>query len=610
MYQSIIKRFFDIILCSVALIILSPIFLVAAIGIKLSSPGSVFYYSKRAGKDGKPFNFYKFRSMHNTDNNKHMCIADAERLFPFGKFIRRAKIDELPQLINVIKGDMSIVGPRPMTLASEMYTGEFAVVRDVRPGLTSPASLYDYIVGDTYTDNDAYKAEVYPVKQKLELYYVKHIGFLYDVSLVFRTIGLIIAVVFGKKEFSDIKELKKANIKTGSEQNKQEEGTVDFSKVKVLLLDGGARQSLTILHGLKEIGCHVTVLCSSKNDVCYNSKLPDRKILNYDAAGSYDGFEAAVLELAATGDFDVLFPVAEITTNKVTIHEDELKKHVRIACAPREAYIQAFNKQNTFEKAMDIGIPCPYTRRNNQSVEDYLSKAKFPIIIKPRQGLGSIGFHKFETEEEFREALENKTFDPDEYVIQEFVRFKTRLGVCVLVDGNGDIKTAYSTEVLRWYPLDAGSAVTIKSVDTPDAIEYAGNLLKAMNWKGFANVGMMLDEDSGEPKLMEINGRIPASIKMSWICGFNVARQLVEIALDEPVKGYPVNTKFGMITRHSQVDLLWFLKSPDRFHCEPSWFSWKNAHDLVCWKGDVKPFFTYTFQKVFSYRDAMNKRRH
>lgn len=610
MYQNVIKRIFDIILCSVALVVLSPVFLIAAIGIKLSSPGSVFYYSDRAGKDGKQFHFYKFRSMHNTDNNKHLCVADAERLFPFGKLIRRTKIDELPQLINVIKGDMSIVGPRPMTLESKMYTGDFAAVKDVRPGLTSPASLYDYIVGDKYTDNDAYKAEVYPVKQKLELYYVNHISFLYDVSLVFRTMGLIIAVIFGKKEFSDIPELKKANIKTGSEQNAQDENAVDFSKVKVLLLDGGARQTLTILHGLKEVGCHVTVLCSSKNDVCYNSKLPDRKILNYDAAGSYDGFEDAVLELVATGDFDVLFPVAEITTNKVTLHEDELKKNVKIACAPREAYIQAFNKQNTFEKAMDIGIPCPYTRRNNQSVEDYLSKAKFPVIIKPRQGLGSIGFHKFETEEEFREALENKSFDPDEYVIQEFVEFDNRIGTYAILDKYGDVKMSMAQNVLRWYPLDAGTAVLVQSIDAPEAIQYSKDLLKALGWKGFANCGFMIEKSTGKPKLLEINGRITANVKISWLCGFNVAKQLLEMALDIPVSEYPDNTKFGMMTRHFQADVLWFLKSPDRFRCEPSWFSWKNAQDLVYWKGDVKPFFSYTFQKLFRYKDAMEKRKH
>lgn len=207
LYSDGIKRFFDIVLCSFALIVLSPVFLIAALGIKLSSPGPVFYYSKRAGRNAKPFHFYKFRSMHQTDHNKHLCVADADRLFTWGRIMRRAKIDELPQLLNIIKGDMSIVGPRPMTLESAMYTGPFEEVRGTRPGLTSPASLYDYIVGDTYTDNDKYKAEVYPVKQKLELYYVRHESFGYDVSLVWRTMVTVVQVVLGKKSFKRLPEL-------------------------------------------------------------------------------------------------------------------------------------------------------------------------------------------------------------------------------------------------------------------------------------------------------------------------------------------------------------------------------------------------------------------
>lgn len=383
-----------------------------------------------------------------------------------------------------------------------------------------------------------------------------------------------------------------------------------YKNIRVLLADGGARQTLTILHGLKEIGCHVTVLCSSKADVCYNSRLPDNKILNYDAAGSYDGFEDAVLELVKTGEYDVLFPVAEITTNKVTLHEEELKQYVRLACAPRAAYIMAFNKQNTFDKAMEIGIPCPYTRRSDQSVEDFLQHARFPVIIKPRQGLGSIGFHKFETKEEFCYAIREGKFDPEENVIQEYVNFDKRIGTYVLTDHDGEPKMSMAQDVLRWYPLDAGTAVLVQSVDAPEAIRYSKELLKALGWKGFANCGFMIEKSTGEPKLLEINGRITANAKLSWICGFNVAKQLIELSYDEPVSDYGDNTRFGMMVRHFQADVLWFMKSPDRFRSRPSWFSWKNTADLIFWKGDVKPVFTYTFQKIFRAKRDMDKRKH
>ena len=208
-YQKYTKRFFDIVLCSFALIVLSPVFLITAIAIKLSSPGPVFYFSERAGLHKRPFHFYKFRSMHQTKHDKRMFVADADRVFPVGKIIRRLKIDELPQLLNVIKGDMSIVGPRPMTISAvdHLYCGKYEKVTDIRPGLTSAASLYDYIVGDTYEDNQAYIQEVLPVKLELELYYVEHESFSYDVQLVWRTVVAIIQVLCKKKSFPPLPEL-------------------------------------------------------------------------------------------------------------------------------------------------------------------------------------------------------------------------------------------------------------------------------------------------------------------------------------------------------------------------------------------------------------------
>ena len=170
MYRPV-KRLLDIFLCLFAIVALSPVYLLTALGIEVSSPGTILYHSMRAGIHKKPFKFYKFRSMHPPKGKKKdMFITDPNRVFPFGRLIRRLKIDELPQLFNVVKGDMSIVGPRPMTVehVDELYCGKYEKVLDVKPGLTSAASLYDYTVGDTYKDNEAYRREVLPVKLEME----------------------------------------------------------------------------------------------------------------------------------------------------------------------------------------------------------------------------------------------------------------------------------------------------------------------------------------------------------------------------------------------------------------------------------------------------------
>jgi len=208
MYKAV-KRILDVVLCAFAVIALSPVYLLTALGIEVSSPGTVLYHSMRAGLNKKPFKFYKFRSMHPPKGKKKdMCVADTDRLFPFGKLIRRLKIDELPQLFNVIKGDMSIVGPRPMTVAhvNDLYAGKYEKISSVKPGLTSAASLYDYTVGDTYRDEGAYRKEVLPIKLEMEKMYVERQSFGYDCNLVLRTIVTILQVLCGKKKFKDMPE--------------------------------------------------------------------------------------------------------------------------------------------------------------------------------------------------------------------------------------------------------------------------------------------------------------------------------------------------------------------------------------------------------------------
>jgi len=220
MYEKYIKRFFDVVLCSAALVVLSPIFLITALAIKISSPGSVFYYSDRAGKNKKAFHFYKFRSMHNVDakhKQKDLYTADQDRLFTVGKVIRKLKIDELPQLINVIKGDMSIIGPRPMPISSvdRQYCGEYSGILDVKPGLSSAASLYDYIVGERFADDEEmYRKNIVPVKLELELLYLKKQSFWYDFCMVLRTINTIALVSIGTKEFRELPELSELNLKS------------------------------------------------------------------------------------------------------------------------------------------------------------------------------------------------------------------------------------------------------------------------------------------------------------------------------------------------------------------------------------------------------------
>ena len=207
-----IKRCFDLLFSVCFLVVFSPIYIISWIIIKIVSPGPAIYRAKRVGKNGVLFDCSKFRSMRVDSGKVRLTtLENDDRIFPFGKFIRKAKIDEMPQVVNILKGEMSVVGPRPEDKenADKVYIGEFVHILDVKPGLTSTASLYDYTHGELFEDEESYEKEFMPKKLKLELYYVNHRSFGYDIELVLRTAWLIIQKTCGRREFSEPIELQK-----------------------------------------------------------------------------------------------------------------------------------------------------------------------------------------------------------------------------------------------------------------------------------------------------------------------------------------------------------------------------------------------------------------
>lgn len=200
------KRFFDIIASLVGTAVLLIPWAVISIIIKILSPGPVLFTPERVGKDGKSFILYKFRSMQVDSGAIHVTTLRGDpRVFPFGAFLRKSKLDETPQLINIIKGEMSVIGPRPedKVNADKLYVGKYKEILSVKPGLSSPASLYDYTHGETYLDEALYEKEFEPKKLDVELYYVKHRSALYDLQIVWRTVATIIQMAFGKKDFKE-----------------------------------------------------------------------------------------------------------------------------------------------------------------------------------------------------------------------------------------------------------------------------------------------------------------------------------------------------------------------------------------------------------------------
>lgn len=193
------KRLFDIVASGMGLIVLSPIFLILAIWIKLDSKGPVFYRQVRVGRNNNDFRIFKFRSMRvGSDKGSLVTIGGHDpRITKSGYFIRKFKFDELPQLINVFLGDMSLVGPRPeVRHYVDYWTPEQMHVLDVRPGITDPASIKfrnENELMEKAEDPEKYYIEVI-MQEKIKLYleYVENHSFFYDLGLIIKTFWVIV----------------------------------------------------------------------------------------------------------------------------------------------------------------------------------------------------------------------------------------------------------------------------------------------------------------------------------------------------------------------------------------------------------------------------------
>jgi len=198
MYKNFLKRIFDIIISIVFL----PIFILLAIPIalliKLESRGPIFFKQKRAGKNGKYFEILKFRSMISSpeDEKKEFEPGEKKRITKVGAVLRKTKLDEIPQIINVIKGDMSIVGPRPeVKKYVDIYPERWKKILSIRPGITDPASVKfrneEELLSKSDDSEREYKENILPGKLKLYEEYISNITFVNDLKIIFKTIFAI-----------------------------------------------------------------------------------------------------------------------------------------------------------------------------------------------------------------------------------------------------------------------------------------------------------------------------------------------------------------------------------------------------------------------------------
>jgi len=381
-----------------------------------------------------------------------------------------------------------------------------------------------------------------------------------------------------------------------------------MEKLRVLVVDNG-RQLLPVLRGLHDIGCDVTTLSYSKFDTGYSSRYSNHKKLFPEAEGDFDKMKEIVDSEIRTGEYDVLITLGDVLTEFVASRKEEYSSFVKMFAPDLDTFMKAFDKQQTMEICQNEGIGCTRTKYTDESMESFLSRVGgYPIVSKPRSGFGSVGFHCIRSQEQFDELLKSGEINFEDCVIQEYVdQSGDQYNVHAFMDQNDEISYMVTTQKVRWFPVDGGSSCFCKTIDRPDLDEQCTRLLKAVHWRGCCEIELIQDPTTGEAKVMEINGRTSACVRISQLFGVNIAKSMVELALNQKVtKQLPSYHDVRMRCIHT--DLLWFIKSPKRFKTKPGWFNNWHTHDQIFAIDDPWPFFTFSLQSVMRYKTEMKKR--
>ena len=368
--------------------------------------------------------------------------------------------------------------------------------------------------------------------------------------------------------------------------------------MNVLLLDGNTRQSLPMVKALSQKGHKVTLLCIRKSDLGYKSRWPTKKLLGPDPKVNDRAYIDNLLSILQSDKYDILIPLFDYSAEIVSRNKDELGKFTKVAVNDWDIFVKARNKLYTMRECENAQIPHPKTIFSDDPIDETKKKLSAPVVVKPKIGDSAKGFHRVDnlvdlekiynyTEEKYGNAF------IQEYIPQDDLQYKCEL----YVDKNSNLIAAIVFAKIRWYPIDGGSSTLNVTVDRLDIIDICYNLVKNINWVGYADVDLIQDPRDNLPKVMEINPRITGSVKIAFKAGIDFANIIVNDTVNGKLNvqnGY----EKGIYLRFFHKDILWFFKSPDRFRTNPSWFNFRNTCDQIIDFSDPLPSIFFTYQSL------------
>ena len=374
---------------------------------------------------------------------------------------------------------------------------------------------------------------------------------------------------------------------------------IDNVDMHNILLLGCGTQGLALVKCLKKAG-HTVVLLGEKNNYADKSRYIDHKYYTTFRPLSKD-YLALVIDVIKSHDIHSIVPMGDINAEFLSVNKGTLLQFVKYKMPDHDVFLRATDKNKLMQLCAEKGYPHPFTINSVDNISSVKQEIlSFPLLIKPNITCGARGMTLVNSYDELIEkyALIRKEYG--ECHLQKYVKQGgAQVEVQLYIDENQRLLNSSVIYKYRWYPEKGGSSCCAVSVRNDRIVNILYNLLKDLNWVGFADFDTIEDPDTGELLIMELNPRVPACVKTAVEAGINWGEIIVNDYLGKAQKNYIY--KEGEYLRHLGFEVLWFMKSKNRFKTSPCWFNFIGKHihyqDMSDWS-DPMPFLTGTWRNV------------
>lgn len=367
-----------------------------------------------------------------------------------------------------------------------------------------------------------------------------------------------------------------------------------FEKGNILVLDDGGTQVLPLVKSLSRLGYFVHLVYCSKLTYGYPSRFVKKRYL-FTEMSNIDAFGKFVLSVLSKEKFETVIPLDDNSAEVVSKFRDEISKYCDVVVPNYDVFKAGFDKHSLMDLCQKNGFPHPPTTLVEGGAIDHVDYESlvFPILIKPNHTCGGRGMTLVNTKEELLKLFPLIYKEYGNCHLQSYIPHGgAQVEVQLYINEKKRLTQSSVIYKFRWYPESGGSSCCNVSHDDDAIVSICYNILKELNWVGFADFDTIQDPRTGQLLVMEINPRLPACVKTAFAAGIDWGNVLVSEYKGEPHPFYKKNKKVYL--RHLGMDSLWFYYSKNRFKTKPSWFKLlgRNIYyqDMSCFS-DPLPFF-------------------